>query len=229
MSRILIIEDEPGVHLTLGDRLIAEGYEICVREDGVSGEEEARTNSYNLILLDIMLPGRDGYKVCENLRNDGINTPIIMLTARNSDLDTVIGLRQGADDYVAKPFEMNILLARIEAQLRRAELLNNNTKVTNNIYNFGTFILDSKKGTCFNSGEEILLNAQEFKLLEFLLENEGSVMDRNTILDEVWGYNSESTSRTVDVHIAKIRQKLGESEIPRHILTIRGRGYKFVS
>lgn len=228
MSRILIIEDEPGVHITLGDRLIAEGYEVTVREDGVSGEEEARTNSYNLILLDIMLPGRDGYKVCENLRKDGINTPIIMLTARNAELDTVIGLRQGADDYVAKPFEMTILLARIEAQLRRAEILNNTTSNSETIYNFGNFTLDSVKGTCTSGEEDLLLNAQEFKLLEFLIENEGAIMDRNTILDEVWGYDSESTSRTVDVHIAKLRQKLGESEIPRHILTIRGRGYKFL-
>lgn len=228
MSRILIIEDEPGVHITLGDRLIAEGYEITVKEDGVTGEEEARTNSYNLILLDIMLPGRDGYKVCENLRKDGINTPIIMLTARNAELDTVIGLRQGADDYVAKPFEMTILLARIEAQLRRAEMLNNTTSSSETVYNFGCFTLDSEKGVCTKSGEDLLLNAQEFKLLEFLIENEGAIMDRNTILDEVWGYDSESTSRTVDVHIAKLRQKLEESEIPRHILTIRGRGYKFV-
>lgn len=224
MKNILIIEDEPGVHITLEDRLISEGYGVTIREDGVSGEREAREGSYDLILLDIMLPGRDGYKVCENLREDGITTPIIMITARNSDLDTVIGLRQGADDYVAKPFEMTILLARIEAQLRRMELMTSSERN----FHFGDFTLDSSRGICRKGDEEIVLNVQEFKLLEYLVEHEGAVMDRNSILDEVWGYDSESTSRTVDVHIAKLRQKLGESEIPRHITTIRGRGYKFL-
>ncbi len=222
---ILIVEDEPGVHMTLEDRLVAEGYNVCVREDGITGENEARTLKYDLILLDIMLPQRDGYKVLENLRKDRVETPVIMLTARGTDLDTVMGLRQGADDYIAKPFEMSILLARIEAVIRRSSVLTNNKN--KEIFTFGNFTLDTQRGLLTKNNREISLNAQEYRLLEFLIQNSGKVMDRNEILDVVWGYDNESTSRTIDVHIAKLRSKLDESDIPKHIFTIRGRGYRF--
>ncbi len=227
MNKILIIEDEVGVQITLEDRLISEGYEVHIESNGISGEEEAISGNYNLILLDIMLPGRDGYKVCENIRKTGIETPIIMLTARSTDLDTVIGLRQGADDYIGKPFDMQVLLARIEAVIRRSEKsssIKNNTKSVS----FGDFILDRVKGELYKDKTAIQLNTQEYRLLDYLIENEGKVIDRNSMLDDVWGYDNESTSRTVDVHIAKLRHKLEESNLPKHILTVRGRGYKFV-
>ncbi|MBN2617732.1 MAG: response regulator transcription factor [Spirochaetales bacterium] len=227
MYKVLIIEDEPGVYMTLEDRLISEGYQVTVKEDGISGETEAKKGIYDLILLDVMLPGRDGFKVCENLRDFGISSPIIMLTARNTDLDTIIGLRQGADDYISKPFEMSILLARMEAVLRRYSITEKKINPQTNSIIFGNFELNRDRGILLKNGVEIQLNAQEYRLLEFLAINTGKVMDRNDILDVVWGYDNESTSRTIDVHIAKLRHKLGESEIPKHIITVRGRGYRF--
>lgn len=228
MDRILIIEDEPGVRMTLEDRLVAEGYEVIAREEGISGEETALNDNFDLILLDIMLPGRDGFAVCDNIRKSGSMTPILMLTARNTNLDTVMGLRQGADDYMAKPFDMAVLLARIEALIRRSRIGGKPVCDDKTALHFGEFTLDRDRGELLKKGESIALNGQEYRLLEYLLINPDKIISRNSLLDEVWGYDSETSSRTVDVHIAKIRQKLGESEIPRHILTIRGRGYKFV-
>ncbi len=229
MARILIIEDEPGVQMTLEDRLNAEGYETEVKGEGISGEEEARRGNYDMILLDVMLPGRDGFAVCRNLRKDNIFTPILMLTARNTDLDTIMGLRQGADDYLAKPFDTGLLLARIEALLRRAAIsVNQQQNNCDGILTFGEFILDRKKGTLKQGGDFIELHAREYALLEFLSAHPGDLLSRDRILDEVWGYGSETTTRTVDVHVAKLRQRLGESELPRHIQTVRGRGYRFI-
>ncbi|QEN08214.1 response regulator transcription factor [Oceanispirochaeta crateris] len=227
MTRILIVEDEPGVQMTLEDRLQAEGYETSVKGDGISGQEEAETGEYDLMILDIMLPGRDGFAVCQNLRSKKINTPILMLTARNTNLDSIMGLRQGADDYMAKPFDMGLLLARIEALLRRSNLptAKNSTKP---YFEFGDFTLDLNTGTLTRKDDKIDLLAKEFALLQYLVKHPGELLKRDTILDEVWGYESETTTRTVDVHIAKLRQKLGESELPRHIQTLRGRGYKFI-
>ncbi len=228
MDKVLIIEDEPGVQITLEDRLTAEGYEVTIKSDGPRGELEALKDIHDIILLDIMLPGKDGYAVCENIRKAGINIPVLMLTARNTTLDTVIGLRQGADDYLAKPFDMGELLARIEALLRRNRINGNNRKNTEECVAFGNFILDIKKGELFRGNKNIQLNTQEYRLLVYLATHSDSIITRNTLLDEVWGYDSETSSRTVDVHIAKIRQKLGESDLPVHILTVRGRGYKFI-
>jgi DNA-binding response OmpR family regulator len=228
MPRILIIEDEPGVQMTLEDRLQAEGYETEVRGDGLSGQEEAETGAYDLIILDIMLPGRDGFAVCQNLRNKGMNTPILMLTARNTNLDSIMGLRQGADDYMAKPFDMGLLLARIEAVLRRSAMTKQAVTPSTVFFEFGDFNFDLKKGLLSKGNEIISLHAKEFSLLQFLVQHPDELLSRDVILDEVWGYESETTTRTVDVHIAKLRQKLGESELPRHIQTLRGQGYRFI-
>jgi two-component system, OmpR family, alkaline phosphatase synthesis response regulator PhoP len=227
LDKVLIIEDEKGLQITLEDRLNAEGYEVTIRGDGNSGEEEALKNKNDIILLDIMLPGKDGYAVCENIRKAGLTTPVLMLTARNTNLDTVLGLRFGADDYLAKPFDMYVLLARIEALLRRSTLNSTASKDNKKKLPFGEFLLDRDKGELLKNGNVISLYGQEYRLLEYLVNNKDMVISRNTLLDKVWGYDTETSSRTVDVHIAKIRQKLGESEIPCHILTIRGRGYKF--
>lgn len=226
MHNILIIEDEPGVQLTLDDRLTAEGYSVEIRGDGISGEKEAQTGSYNLILLDLMLPGKDGFSVCMNLRKSGIKTPILMLTARDTNLDTIMGLKAGSDDYLAKPFDMSVLLARIEALLRRADGLKEGPLNDPDSVVFGSFELDRRKGILEKDGNPIDLNTQEYRLLEYMAINPGSILNRDTILDDVWGYGCETTTRTVDVHIAKLRQKLGESERPKHILTFRGRGYR---
>ena len=229
MKKILIIEDEKGLQITLEDRLRAEGFEVTIRSDGLSGEEEALKKRNDIILLDLMLPGRDGYAVCENIRKAGIKTPVLILTARNTNLDTVLGLRLGADDYLSKPFDMSVLLARIEALLRRSTLNIMPDKENKKEFTFGEFLLDSHRGELLKNGKMIPLYGQEYRLLEYLVKHKDMVISRNTLLDEVWGYNTETSSRTVDVHIAKIRQKLEETDIPRHILTVRGRGYKFIS
>ncbi|MDA3849664.1 MAG: response regulator transcription factor [Spirochaetaceae bacterium] len=228
MGGILIIEDEPGVQMTLEDCLQAEGYTTETRGDGMTGQEEAETGNYDLIILDIMLPRRDGFTVCQNLRKKSIHTPILMLTARNTNLDIIMGLRQGADDYMAKPFDMGLLLARIEAILRRSALTTSETNRSTNIYPFGEFLFDLQKGTLTQGDDLITLHAKEFSLLEFLVKHPNELLNRVKILNEVWGYESETTTRTVDVHIAKLRQKLGESELPRHIMTLRGQGYRFI-
>ncbi len=238
-KRILIIEDEPGVQITLEDRLSSEGYEVSVCGDGIEGEKEAKAGRHDLILLDVMLPGKDGFTICQDLRKAGEETPILMLTARDTSIDTIMGLRVGADDYLAKPFDMQVLLARIEALLRRAGRPNpaatpesgsvrEGSGGDNDIIIFGGFTLDRGKGLLENDGAAVELNAQEYKLLEYLAVHSGRIISRNAILDDVWGYESEVTTRTVDVHVAKLRQRLGESERPKHIQTYRGRGYKFV-
>lgn len=224
--RLLMIEDEPGICLTLGDRLTAEGYDVTIRNDGKLGESAARSGFFDLILLDLMLPGEDGLTICQNLRRDGILTPILMLTARDTNLDIVIGLRQGADDYLTKPFDANVLLARIEALLRRPRnLVRDNLLPT--IVRFGEFVLDRDKGTVSKNGAFIPLNAQEYRLLNYLAGKPGCVLSRYELLDKVWDYRDEISTRTIDVHIAKLRAHLGETERPRHILTVHGRGYKF--
>lgn len=228
MCRILIIEDEPGVQMTLEDRLESEGYKVTVKGDGIEGESEALTGIYDAVLLDIMLPGRDGYAVCENIRKAGLQTPVLMLTARNTNLDTVLGLRQGADDYLAKPFDMQVLLARIDALIRRSKINGRNNIQNTETLAFGEYTLNRETGELMSGSKTIPLNGQEYRLLEYMIINENKIISRDKLLDEVWGYDSETSSRTVDVHIAKIRHKLQESEIPKHILTIRGRGYKFI-
>ncbi|MDC7242728.1 MAG: response regulator transcription factor [Sphaerochaetaceae bacterium] len=232
MRKILLIEDELGVQITLEDRLIAEGYQVTIKDNGIDGENEAINNPYNLILLDVMLPMRDGFTVCKNLREKKINTPIIMLTARNTNIDVIMGLNQGADDYVMKPFDMGVLLARIDSCIRRnniSSIEENNSNKSLKSFQFGKFTLDKEKGALLkNNKNPIYLNAQEFRLLEYFINHPNQLLDRNKILDDVWGYDSEIYTRTVDVHIAKLRAHLGESQKPYHIRTVRGLGYKFI-
>lgn len=234
-TRVLIIEDEEGIRMTLEDLLRARGCTVQTRGDGITGEVSAINGEFDIILLDLMLPGRDGYSLCKNIREAGINTPVIMLTARGTNMDVVIGLRQGADDYLPKPFDPEVLIARMEALIRRTVTHGDQEtpKKTEKIFRFGKYALDQRKGELYRETDEgqtiVHLNAQEYRLLEFLASNPDRVIERNEILDSVWSYDSDTTTRTIDVHIAKLRQHLEESELPRHILTIRGRGYKFVS
>jgi len=231
-ANILLIEDEEGLVLSLTDRLENEGYTVKSVRDGLEGEKEALTgNDWDLVLLDIMLPGKDGFQICQAIRNAGRKLPILMLTARNTTIDTVLGLRLGADDYLAKPFEMQILLARINALLRRARYEPEEKKGENGaeIFAFGEFSLDVGKQELKQQDQPVPLNAQEFRLLCYFLRHPERVIDRQELLDEVWGYDKILTTRTVDVHVAWLRQKLGEQNVPRHIRTIRGTGYKFLA
>lgn len=226
--KILLIEDEKGLILTLTDRLASEGFEVDSASDGISGFEMAAAGSYDAIILDVMLPGKNGYDVCRDLRQQGISTPILMLTAKGETIDKVLGLKLGADDYLTKPFEVMELLARIEALLRRSPAHTNGR--SHDAYRFGTVTVDFKRAEVLKDDKPVDLSAMEFKLLHHLIENRGTVHSRDALLDAVWGYDAMPTTRTVDVHIAWLRQKLEESpRRPTYIQTVHGMGYKFVA
>jgi DNA-binding response OmpR family regulator len=232
-ARILVVEDEEGLVLALEDALRGEGFEVRSATDGVSGQREASAGRFDLVILDVMLPGRDGFQVCQNLRAEGIRIPILMLTARSTTIDTVMGLRLGADDYLTKPFDTQVLLARVQALLRRAAgavFSSTGAEETGEpgVLRFGDFSLDTERMQLLRSGTVIPLNVQEYRLLEVFLRNPDRVLSRDMLLSEAWGYDTETTTRTVDVHLAWLRQKLGEKDLPRHLLTVRGFGYKFV-
>ncbi|NNE67655.1 MAG: response regulator transcription factor [Pyrinomonadaceae bacterium] len=228
MSRVLIVEDEEGLVLTLSDRLQSEGFETDFARDGDEGIKKASEGSYDLILLDVMLPKTNGYDVCREIRASGSRVPILMLTAKNETIDKVLGLKLGADDYLAKPFEMVELLARVEALLRRSEALTNGRSAAG--FQFEDIDINFKNAEVTREGEPVDLSAMEFKLLQFLVENQGEVHSRDELLDAVWGYDAMPTTRTVDVHIAWLRQKLESNpKRPRHIQTVHGFGYKFVA
>lgn len=222
---VLLVEDEPGICLTLGDRLAAAGYRVTVRNDGISGETAARSERFDILLLDLNLPGRDGLSLCRNLRRDGYSAPILMLTARDGDADIVAGLREGGDDYLAKPFDPAVLLARMEALLRRPRSLNWDGR--DPVIRFGSFSLDRERGVLLRGGELVELNAREYALLEYLALRPGAVVSRRELLDRVWGREGDGRTRTVDMHVARLRARLGEAEEPRHIRTVHGRGYRF--
>lgn len=224
--RILLVEDDDGIALTVRDRLKSEGYEVDHAADGETAYSMGVEGVYDVIVLDIMLPGRDGFAVCRDLRARGVSTPILMLTARSEVVDRVVGLKIGGDDYLGKPFEMAELSARIEALIRRAH---GSAGPNSEGYAFGDFRLDLHKQELLRNGRTVDLTAQEYKLLVYLVQHRGQVLDRNQLLDAVWGYDATPTTRTVDVHIAWLRQKLGDADKPRHILTVRGRGYKFMA
>lgn len=228
MPRLLLVEDEPGLILTLRDRFEEEHFNIDVAENGVAGEELALQSSYDIILLDWMLPEKSGIDVCQSIRAAGIMTPIIMLTAKSQVIDKVLGLKLGANDYITKPFDMMELMARIEVQLRINR--GSSKKQMSNTFEFGQVSVHFDKGEIIKNGEAVTLSAKEFQLLRFLVHNEGLILTRDQLLNEVWGYDALPSTRTVDVHIAWLRQKLEmDPKYPRHITTVHGFGYKFVS
>ena len=224
MPRVLLVEDEPGLVMTLTDRLAAEGYEVVSAVDGESGLRRAIAEPFDVVLLDGMLPGRDGFDVCRTLRQRNVLTPILMLTARGQVVDRVVGLKLGADDYLVKPFEMAELLARVEALLRRVPAQAAATEV----YQFGDIHVDFRKAEVTRAGVPLDVSAREFKLLKYFIEHRGATLSRDELLNEVWGYNAMPSTRTVDVHIAWLRQKLeANPRHPAYIHTIHGMGYKF--
>jgi two-component system, OmpR family, alkaline phosphatase synthesis response regulator PhoP len=221
-QRILLVEDEPGLVLTLSDRLEAEGYTVETRQDGDAGLEAALTGGFDLIILDWMLPRKTGLDVLQALREPGIATPVLMLTARGQVSDKVSGLRTGADDYLTKPFDMAELLARIDALLRRAPA------APVERYQFGAIYVDMRRTNVTRDGQPLALSAKEFQLLRYFIDHRGDTISREELLTDVWGYDAMPSTRTVDVHVAWLRQKLEENpKEPQLILTVRGLGYKF--
>ena len=226
MSRsILLIEDEPGLVLTLKDRLTREGYEVDSVQDGNLGLATAMRGQADLIILDLMLPGKSGLDICRDLRQKGIETPILMLTARGQTVDKVLGLKLGADDYMTKPFEMPELLARVEVLMRR----NRSAGPGAAFYNFGDIEVDLRRASATRAGESIALSTREFELLRYFIEHRGAAISRDELLSNVWHYDAGTTTRTVDVHVAWLRQKLEDDpKRPQWIMTVHGLGYKFL-
>jgi two-component system alkaline phosphatase synthesis response regulator PhoP len=215
--------------MAMTDRLELEGYEVESVTDADKALDTASTNAYDAILLDVMLPGGTGFDVCRTLRQRGIKTPIMMLTARGQVIDRVVGLKLGADDYLVKPFEMAELLARIEALLRRsATTTAESTNPTS--YRFGSIAVDFRRAEVSKNGRILELSAREFKLLRYFIEHRGAALTRDELLNEGWGYNAMPSTRTVDVHVAWLRQKLEDNpRHPEYIHTVHGLGYKFVA
>ena len=220
--RVLLVEDEASLVLALTDRLEAEGYVVTAVGDGDAGLATASSDDFDLVILDGMLPGRDGYDVCRTLRRRGVRTPVLMLSARGQIVDRVVGLQLGADDYLTKPFDVSELLARMEALLRRAVPAGLHT------YRFGEVTVNTRAAEVIKGGTAVKLTAREFQLLTYLIEHRGATLSRNELLDAVWGYDSSVMTRTVDVHVGILRQKLEDHpRKPRYILTVHGLGYKF--
>ncbi|MDQ1591921.1 MAG: two-component system, OmpR family, alkaline phosphatase synthesis response regulator PhoP [Pyrinomonadaceae bacterium] len=232
-GRILLVEDEPGLLMTLTDRLVSEGFTVETATDGEAGLSRALAETFDLIILDVGLPRKNGFDVCRDLRQRSVAVPVIMLTARGQVVDKVVGLKIGADDYVTKPFEMMELLARIEALLRRVPPAQPGAAgvvaSSADVYQFGVIRADFRRAEVTREGAPLELSAREFKLLRYLIEHRGATISRDELLNEVWGYNAMPSTRTVDVHIAWLRQKLEPNpHYPQFILTIHGLGYKFV-
>ncbi len=226
-KRVLLVEDEPGLVMTLTDRLESEGYDVGSAGDGPAAVTRATRERWDVILLDVMLPGASGFDVCRDLRQRGIDTPIIMLTARGQVVDRVLGLKLGADDYLTKPFDMLELAARIEVQLRRRAAASAPASGTQ--YRFGEVTIDFRKAEVTRGGKPIDVSAREFLLLKYFVEHREATLTRDELLNDVWGYHSMPSTRTVDVHVAWLRQKVEPNpRHPQYILTVHGLGYKFV-
>jgi two-component system, OmpR family, alkaline phosphatase synthesis response regulator PhoP len=230
VKKLLLVEDEPGLVMTLTDRLAAEGYDVDTAMTAPTGLVKGSTGTFDIILLDVMLPGGNGFDVCRELRQHGVTTPILMLTARGQIVDKVVGLKLGADDYLVKPFEMAELLARVEALLRRSAVaaVAAATPAAGDTIAVGPFTIDVRRAEVRKNGTAIDLSALEFKLLRYFVEHRGAVLSRDELLNEVWGYDAMPSTRTVDVHVAWLRQKLEDNpRHPQYVLTVHGLGYKF--
>jgi DNA-binding response OmpR family regulator len=228
MARVLVVEDNPDLAYGLRNSLEIAGYEVVVAVDGPSGVEQARIVDADVVVLDLMLPGMDGYRVLRTLREEGLGVPVLILTARGEEADKVLGFRLGADDYVTKPFGVLELLARIEALLRRAGPWRENANATTATERFGDVEVDVQARTVRRAGARVELTPKEFDLLLALLRRQGRVTSRMELLKAVWGYDASVVSRTVDTHVAELRRKLeNDAAAPRHILTVWKVGYKF--
>ncbi len=225
---VLVIEDDDAMAIALRDGFESEGDQVLLARDGVAGLALAESHAADILILDVMLPRMSGLEVCKRLRREGNNVPIIMLTARGQEIDRVVGLRQGADDYVTKPFSFLELLARVDAVLRRSAFGRNGGDALHR-HTIGRVSLDFKRLEAQRGGEALELTPREFALLRFFICHEGEVVSRDKLLDAVWGYQGNPLTRTVDTHIAKLRKKIEDNPAdPRHLLTVHRVGYKFV-
>jgi len=225
MKKILIVEDEELIRMALEDDFRFEGYDVDFAEDGLTGYEKAKNTDIALVILDIMLPEMNGFQICRNLRMEGVKTPIIMLTAKGQEIDRVLGLEMGADDYVTKPFSPRELQARVKAVLRRMEKPSNDS--TENVFNFQGLKVDFLQYECYKNGKLISLTKHEFGLLKYLIKNRERVIDRDELLDEVWGADVVVAPRTVDTHMANLRKKIEDDPAdPKIVFSVRGVGYK---
>lgn len=229
-DNILLVEDDPGLVMALTDLLHAEGYQVKSASNGLEGLELASgRDRFDLIILDVMLPGKSGFDVCRDLRQRGVTTPVLMLTARGQVIDKVLGLKLGADDYLTKPFEPLELLARLEAIMRRGQTPTA-AQSLEDAYRFGPVAVDFRSTEVLRNGKLVEMSAREFQLLRYFIEHCGATLSRQQLLQDVWGYETAILTRTVDVHVGLLRQKLEEdAKNPRHFLTVRGHGYKFVA
>ena len=225
--QLLLVEDETTLSLLLRERLEREGFFVKTCTSGEQGLAQALKGGFDILLLDIKLPGRNGFEVCREVRRHGINVPILMLTARSDVKDRVKGLNLGADDYLPKPFEVSELLARIGALLRRAN--KQSPQLTESLFCFGSVIVDLDKAEVLRDGLPVELTAKEFELLRYFISHPDARNSREVLLEQVWGYQRTANTRTVDVHVAQLRQKLEVNpKEPRHIVTVYRSGYKFV-
>ena len=222
MTHILVVEDERQLATVLEDDLKVEGYDVEVQGDGESASRRAREQPFDLIILDVMLPKKDGFEVCRDLRRAGVRTPVILLTAKTQESDKVLGLELGADDYVTKPFSPRELRARVKAILRRA------SGEAPEIYRFGDAEVDFSRGELRRSGHPVEMTPREFKLLSAFVRNRGRVLTRERLLDQVWGHATFVTDRAVDTHVTNLRKKIEpEPANPRYVVSVRGVGYRF--
>ena len=227
MARVLVVEDNRNLALGLRANLEFEGHEAEIARDGTAGLIRARTRSHDLIVLDLMLPGMDGFRVLEVLRGEGLTTPILVLTARGDEADKVRGLRGGADDYVTKPFALHELLARVAALLRRARSAVDPRQPAAAGAGFGDVVVNPATRVVTRAGRPVPLRPKEYDLLDALLRRQGGVVGRTELLREVWGYHESVLSRTLDTHVGELRRKLEpDPASPRHILTVRKTGYR---
>ena len=224
-SRILVVEDEPGLRLAISDRLRAEGYDVATAADGDEGCRSASEQHFDLVVLDVMLPGRSGLDVCRDLRRRQVGSAILMLTARGEVVDRVLGLKLGADDYLVKPFAMAELLARVEARLRDRA----GASGPRDAYRFGDVHVDFRRAEVRRGGRAVEVSAKELQLLRYFVEHREAALTRDELLDGVWGQDAMPSTRTVDVHVAELRRKLEpDPHHPRYVLTVHRIGYKFV-
>jgi DNA-binding response OmpR family regulator len=224
MRKVLIVEDDQAMAVALRDGFTYEGYSVHVARDGAAGLRMAEERSHDLVILDVMLPRMSGLDVCRQLRSAGNDTPIIMLTARGQEIDKVLGLKTGADDYVTKPFSFLELMARVEAVLRRTS---KSTEAAEAV-SFGDVEMNFKTFEAKKGGRALELSPREFKMMKYFVEHRGEVVTRDQLLDHVWGYEGLPLTRTVDMHIAKLRQKIEDTPSdPHHVITVHRVGYKF--
>ena len=230
MYKILIVEDEPDMRLGLKDNLEFDGYEVDSAENGKDGYEKIIKNNYDLVLMDVMMPEMSGFEVCKQIRKEGINVPVILLTAKGEEIDKVRGLEIGADDYITKPFSLRELLARVKAVLRRAPEHNAQVEKKNSKIQIGLLTVDFSTFIAASKNKPVQMSHKEFELLHYLWDNRNTVVTRDDLLNKIWGYEESPTTRTVDNFIVRLRQKIEKDpERPHYIITVHGIGYKLIN